>query len=131
MERPKEVFWIELLAFAEVGLSLVQIFLDPIEHSYVWPDILVAILILALTVWFTRGGGTVARWVLIVLNALTILASIYAILLNAEFRHEEIKWTLGYLLLAVLALCLLFSRPARAWVEASADAKVDAASDVV
>ncbi len=129
MERPKEVFWIEPLAFAEVGLSLVQIFLDPIDHSYVWPDILVAILILALTVWFTRGGGNVARWVLIVFNALTILAAIYVILLNSEFRHEEIKWTLGYLLIAVVVLGLLFSKPARAWVEASAEAKVDAARD--
>lgn len=125
MERPKEVVWPEALAFLEFGLSVSLAISDPIEGGYPPLDVGLAVLILALALWFTRWRRSIARKVLMVWGALGMPAGLYIIDLDFQVRPEELKWQLAFLAITVFSLLLLLAKNCRDWPNSQEERMVE------
>ena len=114
-QLPRPLKALEVLALIELAMGLAIANFDPLPDGMPWADALVALLVLALTIRFTRWGSNLA-WILItLLTALAIPATIYLMVTEPQELIRDWLYDLAYLSLFVVSLIILGSKLSRDW----------------
>lgn len=134
MQRPRSIVTFERLYLASIALSLIgwyvdwtslqaQLAADPRTARFGW--MLGAMLVLSIAVplllWFfaARRGSVFAKWVVVVLAALTVVRSLVDLPVMLSGGMNVASFAIGTVttLLGVAAAATLFRADARAWFD--------------
>ncbi len=126
--RPPAIVHFEILFVISIVFSAVVSMLTWDDYDYIVEfsfeitlvaEILAAALYIALTLWASRGGSNVARWIIVLCTVVGFMA-IYMVLPDFNEMRPIMAFSApAYAVLKFAAIYFLFSSDARTWFENS------------
>jgi Na+/proline symporter len=123
--RPKEIVWFERLGFAAVAFGVVESAFTLEQsadgsHTNLDVSVYVVFTIMLALIWLVaRRRSATAKWILIVLVVLTTMFWLLALpAMLAKIAVAIMLLASMQFILQVAGVCLLFTKPARAWMTA-------------